>query len=253
MPDHAAPIEYLHLQGDIAATHWWYHARRCWVAALLDGHLPQGARACDVGTGTGETLRTLADLGAEVQVGTELDESALRVAQVRFPGLHLVQSVAEQLPLRDSFFDCVTSMDVIEHLDDDRLALREYGRVLKPGSPVVITVPAYQQLWSDFDVRAGHRRRYTRRMLNDALVDAGFRVVRISYLFSFLAVPALILRKTPLRRYVGESDGGGAAAPWLNRALGWVSSVERWLAFKMRVPIPIGLSVIAIAYTPTES
>jgi ubiquinone/menaquinone biosynthesis C-methylase UbiE len=249
-PEPEVPVDYLHLQGDIASTHWWYKARRAWLASLIGEQLGPGATVCDVGTGTGETLETLRVLGADVRVGTELDANALRVAQERFPDLRLVQSFAEQLPLGDAVLDCLTSMDVIEHLDDDVVALREYRRVLRPGAIAVITVPAYQQLWSEFDVKSGHRRRYTRKSLRQALVASGFEVEHVSHLFSFLALPALIVRKTPLGRLVGDSDEVAATGRALNGILGFLATVERRLALGLRRSVPVGLSVIAIARNP---
>ena len=65
---------------------------------------------------------------------------------------HLLCADAMCLPFEAGTFDAIVSMDVLEHISDDALALREFYRVLKPGGRVVLMVPAYPHLWSEHDV-----------------------------------------------------------------------------------------------------
>ena len=62
---------------------------------------------------------------------------------------------AEALPFADEAFDVVAAFDVVEHCEDDALAVSELARVLAPGGRMLLSVPAYQWAWSDHDVRAG--------------------------------------------------------------------------------------------------
>ena len=108
-------------------------------------------------------------------VGVELSQYAVRHAP-RAPGggVRVGVARAEHLPFPAGCADLVTSMDVIEHLDDDA-ALADYRRVVRPGGLVLLTVPAYQWLWSDHDTWAAHRRRYSRPTLVAAVDRAGLR------------------------------------------------------------------------------
>lgn len=71
----------------------------------------------------------------------------------------------ESLPFEDSFFDFATSLDVIEHLDDDVASLRELRRVVRPAGFLVVTVPLPLRAAR---CRNEHRRRYLRRTLIEA-------------------------------------------------------------------------------------
>jgi hypothetical protein len=137
-------------------------------------------------------------------------------------------------------------MDVIEHLDDDA-ALAEYHRVLRRGGLVLLTVPAYQWLWSEHDDWAAHRRRYTRPRLVAAVERAGFRPLRTTYFNSFLLPPAAVLRRTPARRLVTvQQDELGAASPAVDRVMTGLAAVERRWA-RGRRTVPFGLSIVTLA------
>jgi SAM-dependent methyltransferase len=246
VPDNQPDDDYFACMAATAGGHWWYVARRNLVADALGGRLPLGSVALDVGTGTGEFLDTLTELGAGLALGTELSQPAIATA-VSAPEQRIVlRSVAEHLPVADGSVDRLTSLDVIEHLDDDLLVVREFRRVCTSGARVVITVPAYQSLWSEHDDRAAHRRRYRRRQVCDVVTAAGFTVERSSYCFSFLVPPAWLLRRTPLRRLVTVTDEEVSSPGGLvDRALGALAAVERW--WLRRWTLPFGLSIIVVA------
>ena len=106
-----------------------------------------------------------------------VDASPLAVDATRRRGLEAHQGLVETLPFADASFDLVTCLDVVEHTPDDVRTLTELRRVTRPGGHVVVTVPAYQALWSHHDVVNLHYRRYGRASLRTAARDAGFDVV----------------------------------------------------------------------------
>src|SRR5690606_41617341 len=109
---------------------------------------------------------------------------------------------------------------------------------------------AYPFLWSAHDVRAAHRRRYTARTLVAAVRAAGIAVERVSYYNSFLVLPALVLRRTPLRRLGKETDEETSMAhPAVDRVLTVLSRLEQ--AWLRRWPVPFGLSIVLVGRTPT--
>lgn len=85
------------------------------------------------------------------------------------------------LPFRNSAFDAVTSGETLEHLDDDRAAAAELGRVARAGGRLVVTVPALRALWTASDDYYEHRRRYTKGELTALVAAAGFTVDRATY------------------------------------------------------------------------
>ncbi|MCX7619511.1 MAG: methyltransferase domain-containing protein [Acidimicrobiales bacterium] len=243
--------DYFDLMAEVAATHWWYRGRRDWLAQELGPYLTSGAVAVDVGCGTAESVETLRSLGAAAVVGTDVSLQALGHARRRDPAPPVLEAAAENLPFANGVADVVTSMDVIEHLDDDVVALREYRRVLRPGGILFVTVPAYQFLWSAHDVRAAHRRRYRSQQLRRSVEAAGFVVERIGYYYSFLVPPAVLLRRTPLRRLVKDTDEETSAAhPGMDRLLYLLASAERCWVRRTGIRPPFGLSILCLASKP---
>ncbi len=155
---------------------------------------------------------------------------------------------AEKTSLKNnSFFDIITILDLLEHADDERV-LKEAYRILKKGGLVIITVPAYQFLWSRWDEILGLKRRYDKTSLATLLSNC----------FSFLLLPAMVVRMVKSLLYKNAtypSDfalGGGGFG---NSFFGTLSSWERFMMIKMNVSIPFGLSLVAVASqgTPLRS
>jgi SAM-dependent methyltransferase len=224
-----------------ARTHWWYEGRRELVRESLDRFpMPEGL-VLDVGCGTGDNMPMLAEVTGRAVVGTDLSLDALHHATRG----HTAIAFAEELPVPIGACGLVTSMDVVEHLDDDLAGLREYRRVLAPSGLLLLTVPAYQWLWGEHDVRAAHRRRYRVGGLRAVVETAGFEVLHTTYYNSFLVPPAAVLRRTPLRRLVKETDEEvGNTSPFVSKVMTRLSRTERRLARRRRVPF--GLSILLI-------
>jgi SAM-dependent methyltransferase len=111
-------------------------------AALARVELRPGDRVLDIGCGSGAFLRLAADRGATV-AGLDASEALIDVARRRLPGAELEVGEMEALPFADDSFDLVTGFNSFFFAADIVAALREAGRVAKPGAPVVI------QVWGD--------------------------------------------------------------------------------------------------------
>jgi SAM-dependent methyltransferase len=236
---------------EVDERHWWYRGRRRVIAAELGRlELPTAARVLDAGCGSGRTMVDLRRYG-EV-VGIELSEDAAEIARERDCGDVVIGRI-EQLPFEDGTFDLITCLDVIEHTPDDRAALRELRRVAKPGGWALVTVPAYQALWSRHDEANHHYRRYSRAALCAAAVDAGWDVCRTTSFNSVLLAPAAVFRVVQRRR---SSTSNGGASPelrtgpaWLNAALEAPLALEaRWLA--RGGTLGAGLSLMVLLRNP---
>ena len=234
---------------DLEAEHWWFRAKRELVAQELERRGVTGAVALDAGCGTGGTLTVLANRFDTV-VGAELDAHAAVIASDhRRSGTSVVRAPAEHLPVESGSVACLTSLDVVEHLDDDIAGLREYLRVVAPGGWVVLTVPAYEWAWSRHDELLGHRRRYTTARMEQAATEAGLIVERCTYFHSWLTPLAVLVRKTPLGRLLSEDEEEASYIhPVVNRVLHTLARIERRsLAAR---DLPMGLSILLVARTP---
>jgi SAM-dependent methyltransferase len=229
---------------EIEDAHWWFAARRRIIASAVERlcRLPAGARILDVGSATGGTLGTLARFGRVV--GIELDAEAAAFARSRGAAAVCRARLPEELPFREESFDLVTALDVIEHLDDDRGALAALARALRPGGALLVTVPAFQWLWSPHDDMNHHRRRYRRAELMARLDAAGLRVEHATYfntwLFPLLAAARLA--------NVKSASGFPLPPRPLNALLRAIFASERALVTRLR--LPFGASILACARKP---
>ena len=123
------------------------------------------------------------------------DSSSWAIASARGRGHRRVeQAMVEHLPFQTGSFDLVTCLDVIEHIPDDERALAELWRVTAAGGHLLITVPAYQALWSAHDSMNHHFRRYRAGTLRQLAEGTGWEVERATYFNSILLAPAAIVR-----------------------------------------------------------
>jgi SAM-dependent methyltransferase len=237
---------------DMDEHHWWYRGRRLIVRTELDRlRLSKSLRVLDAGCGSGRTLEDLVDYGTVS--GLELDPDAAELAASRGAGEVKVGRL-EELPWEDDMFDLITCLDVLEHVPDDRQALAELRRVSRPGGWLLVTVPAYQALWSLHDAANHHYRRYSRRGLRLAAVEAGWRLVRITSFNSILLPVAAAVRLAQRHRKPDSSYN-----PELNLGPKWLNSVlERplraeamWLDRGGR--LPAGLSLLAVLENPAPA
>jgi SAM-dependent methyltransferase len=172
--------------------HWWYRGRRNVLERVIGRlQLPDGARILDAGCGSGRNMVELMRYGTVT--GVELSSTSAALARARAAGEVIEGSVLE-MPFASASFDLAVSLDVIEHLADDLAALRELRRVVAPGGSLLITVPAYQWLWSGHDVINHHHRRYTSRSLLRVAEQAGWESVRTTYFNALLLPVAIVLR-----------------------------------------------------------
>jgi SAM-dependent methyltransferase len=162
-----------------------------------------------------------------------------------------VCGTATALPFRDRAFDVVGAFDVVEHCADERRAVAELCRVLRPGGRLLLSVPAYRWAWSDHDVRAGHYRRYTRPRIVEVVADAGLVVDRATYAFAAvfpLFVAERLMRKARERTGRAAPTGLTPVSPRLDRVLTALSRAEARVL--PRRDLPFGSSVVLAAVKP---
>lgn len=178
-------------------------------------------------------------------MGGELYREGLYFAKRRVQD-GLLQMDAYQSPFNGSL-DAICFFDVIEHLTDDVGILRGARQSLRPGGLVFVTVPAHQWMWSYFDERSGHVRRYERERLASVMTEAGFTVVKNSYFMQFL-VPFIWcgrrLNALLKRRQAADNPVDLKIVPGLNAVLYRLCRLDRFRIAK--TDLRHGASLIAV-------
>jgi SAM-dependent methyltransferase len=222
--------------------YWWYRARSELLRTILEPYLGAARLLLDVGSADGPSVRWI---GARAdRVALDLDIDSLE------PGG--VCGSAMQMPFRDETFDVVAAFDVVEHCEPESQVLDELVRVLRPGGHVFLAVPAYQWAWTQFDVDAGHHRRYTRKRLVTALERTGVDVQRATYVFAgtlpFFAAERVVRK---LGKPKTEPDTSLPEVPaFVDRMLLGLCRLDRRAL--ARWSLPFGSSVVAVATKPAR-
>ena len=226
---------------ELYRRHWWWRVREeillRTITALL-GDRPVPRRILDVGCGPGLFFDALQALG-HVE-GIESDRDAVKMAGRWKPNIFTGQLDASYRP--EEPYDLILMLDVLEHLIEPERVLLHARRLLKPGGRILITVPAFNWLWTRHDDMNHHIRRYTRTSMRAILRQAGLDVTDETYLFQSLVVPKAMVRMIESLRHRPPSVPRIPAAR-LNNAL------QIWLRNEHALGgwLPFGTSLMVVA------
>ena len=231
-------------------TSFWYrHRNRCILNAI---------RACefdrefyDIGGGNGITAKLLQDNGFDVTL-VEPYETGVRNAEAR--GVRkTIHTTLEEFRPAGPLLKGIGFFDVLEHIENDRMFLQQVHNLLAENGKLILTVPAFQSLWSDNDVQLGHFRRYRTSQLETLLASCGFKVYYKTYFFSILWIPMWLLRviqniigfrqKNPRQKKQAEHL---SARPFMSKLLQLPLSWETGFIGKKKM-IPFGTSCMMVA------
>jgi len=229
----------------VETQHWWFVARRKIIAGVIDGlSLGPDPKIMDAGCGNGDNLEFLSKYGELTAI--ETDDTALKRAQSRQMGKVVKGELPDNFPAdinRDN--DLIVLLDVLEHIDDDEKSLSILRNWAKNEAALLITVPAYQFLWTKHDELHHHKRRYTAKQLKKIIEDNGWKVNYISYFNSFLFPLALLDRFKEKLFPSSEVDGLKVPNRYINCLFEKIFSLESGILG--RYSFPFGLSIIAVA------
>ena len=236
--------------------HWWFASRRDAVYDLIRSlNLPTTTAILEIGCSGGPLMQRLRAAGFDDLTGIDVSAPAIELAQARgVPHVAVMDGAA--LKFADGRFDLVIASDVLEHIEDEAKALREWTRVLKPGGQLLVFVPAHQYLWSEHDVVNHHFRRYSRQGLVAALERAGLRTLRSSFWNAAMYFPTAALRLgkrllsgpvSPRKKPGATGDLHHFGGPANRVLLHWVKAENRLLR---HLNLPLGVSVFALARKP---
>ncbi|GJM17654.1 MAG: methyltransferase [Thermodesulfobacteriota bacterium] len=229
----------------VETQHWWFVARRKIITSVINGlSLEPNSKIMDAGCGNGDNLEFLSQYGELTAI--EREDNALERAKSRQIG----KVVKGELP--DSFpsdinkeNDLIVLLDVLEHIDDDEKSLSMLKNWAKNNSTLLVTVPAYQFLWTRHDELHHHKRRYTVGQLKKVIENNGWKVNYISYFNTFL-FPLALLDRIKQKVFPAAQDSDLKMPPkFVNSIFEKIFSFESSLIGK--IIFPFGLSIIVVA------
>jgi 2-polyprenyl-3-methyl-5-hydroxy-6-metoxy-1,4-benzoquinol methylase len=182
-------------------------------------------KALDIGCGPAALLSEMASLGFDAY-GVDRSQQALVLARMLNTQQSPMQLQAELDPAWKGSFDLLMSFEVIEHLDEDIAAMRDWLPYLKPGGRFILSTPAHPHRWNAADVWAGHVRRYTRAGLEKSITDAGFIVEKIECYGFPLANLMEILRAKAYGKVLNQATKADKSADDLTDESGSDRSIE---------------------------
>ncbi len=224
---------------------YWWHAARRRIICHLRKKLSQTDHSTilNLGCGAGGLSQDLSSAGTVWSL--DFSNEALKLCQRRELS-HLVQGNGGELPFQENSFDEIYALDLLEHLEDDLAGAKDICRTLKPKTGfAILTVPAYQFMWSHMDTLAHHYRRYTYTSFKQVLCEAGFHIEHLSYFNTFLFPLALIFKLLEKKPKQNDPESFLPTLPTpINATFKTIYSLERH--FLNKIKFPFGVSLLAI-------
>ena len=216
--------EYARQYRDLYTRHWWWRAREQAILRVIRRRLgtSSGLRILDVGCGDGLFFNKLAEFG-DVD-GVEPDEG---LVNPQGPFRERIRIAPFDTDFRSSApYSLVLMLDVLEHLNDPGEALHHAHSLLTPAGALLLTVPAFQILWTNHDTINHHLVRYRRSTLRPLLRQAGFTILEERYWYQWTCPVKLAIR---MFESVLRHPPAVARVPpkWINRPLYWISRAEQ--------------------------
>jgi SAM-dependent methyltransferase len=239
------PSGYFSELARLEASNWWFRSRNRVLIWVLKSKVKRFEKYLEVGCGTGYVLEGVRNAFPDAKLcGAEYFEEGLDFARKRIPTASFMRLDITAMSESEAY-DVIGAFDVLEHIPDDQLSLRNLSRALKAAGTLVISVPQHRWLWSATDEAACHVRRYTKKELVTKLDHANFDVV-YSGSFVSLLVPLMFVSRR-FSKSIEKDPLAELKAPYvLNMLLDTVMWVES-LIMKLGVRFPFGGSLLVVA------
>jgi SAM-dependent methyltransferase len=245
--------EYYKEYYELERNHWWFKAREKIIINYIKELISRSElstvnlKILNVGCGPGRSSEYLSEFGNVTSI--EFDEFCCEFAKKQ-TGLDIINGSITALPFEENTFDLVCAFDVVEHVEEDQLAVNELKRVTKRDALVLITVPAFMSLWSYHDVINHHFKRYRNKEIRVLFNTTNNGEEIFSSYFNFiLFTPIFIVRQfNNLLNLHKKRSGSGSdfqtfKSGVLNTVLFKIMSFERKL-INRRIYLPFGVSIL---------
>lgn len=224
----------------LESENWWYKGRRDILQCLMPAKVKT---VFEVGTGSGETVLKLKEMGLQVS-GIDISKLAVQFAKKRKLNIKCIG--IEDYAFTNKY-DLVLVMDVLEHIKNDGKILKKISQVTEY---IFITVPAFQFLFGPHDHLCHHYHRYNIKGFEKLLSSAGYKIIKISYWNFFLFIPSLFLKIAKKIFYKNSTVNGNSdlieLPTLLNSIFYNLTKLENILITK-GVKLPLGTSIICLA------
>jgi len=211
-----------------------------WMADTVRPYL--GQDVLEIGAGIGNLSRHLAPR-RKTYIAADIDEEHLVRLRSRLrhrPNLKVRRcdlAKAEDFRELAGSVDSVVCLNVVEHIEDDLVALRNLCSTLRPGGRAVVLVPQGQEIYGTLDEALGHFRRYSREELQAKMEQCGFRVERLLE-FNRISRPGWYVTGRILKRSTLS-----ARQLWLFDRLVWLwRRIDGYLPWKATSIIAVGVN-----------
>jgi len=231
---------------ELQEEHWWFVARRDVIKSFINMQMPQDStgKVLEIGCGVGGNVGLLSQSGQ--YRGIDMHKPAIDYCSEKYPQFEFQCARVEDIPqeFNSNKFDSIYILDVLEHIDDQVAILKSAQNYLTPSGKILVTVPAFEFVWSPHDDFVHHVRRYTKAGLKKVLEDSGYRVERISY-FNSILFPLALIQRLGMRLLNRKLSTHLSTPPTI---VNWLFKVifeqEAWIL--KRTNLPVGLSIIAV-------
>jgi SAM-dependent methyltransferase len=184
--------------------HWWFESRKSIIKSLLTNIITNKINILDFGCGVGANLEMLASFGNVFYYDKNKGVTSIIKSNKNFFKMKMIRNLKKY----KKKFDLIVALDVIEHIDDDSKVVNYLSSLIKKNGRILITVPAYNFLFSVKDTILHHKRRYTKSSLNK-IVNKKFHMIKITYFNFFLSpliIPSIIILKFLNINYIDVAE-----------------------------------------------
>lgn len=233
--------DYASRYRELYEQHWWWRSRESVILPLIDRYAAgrNDLRILDIGCGDGLFFDALSHYG-DVW-GVEVDSSIVSEDGPHGDRIHVG-------PFDDSYdveapLSVVLMLDVLEHLDEPEACLRHALKLLDDDGIAIITVPAFNSLWTRHDDINHHRIRYTKQSFRGVADAAGMKIDHWQYFFHWVVAAKLLVRLKE-RLIPGEPEPAALPPAPINQALRGLSRFEQIATSWMRLPFGSSLLIV---------
>ena len=233
-------------------------SRNAALDALRRYGFPTNGAVLEIGCSSGFLLHDLRQEFPHAEiVGADIVVKPLEHLGESLPGVPLMQMDLLQCPLGDRQFDAVVALNVLEHIEDDTVALEKMARLLKPGGILVLEVPQGPNLYDYYDAYLRHFRRYRKKELLTKIITAGLELKETDFLGFVAYLPFFIVKKLNRLRFgqrgeksfkIEEMVRKEIKATARSKTLEFVFAIEKALSGK--ISFPMGIRCTAISRAP---
>ncbi len=239
-------IESYQAESQIEESHWWYKVRRKMFASYIKNIAlnKEKSRILDIGSSSGTNLRMLKDMGFKNYQGFDYNELSRKFCQEKGLGDVIIGDICTS-SLLDNQYDLILATDVIEHIKNDDLALKEIYRILKPNGKLIVTVPCFMALWGGHDLVSMHHRRYLLKNIVEKMKNVEFKINK-SYYFNFiLFLPIFLFRKLIRISKKEAKNESSINNGFLNKIFEIIFTIDICLAKFIKPPFGVSAFILA--------